>query len=171
MNWIGQDKYGNYQLSGNLVKEILNDEMPKGIQRDWSQSHGNNAWSPFWIYLHQRRTAAQFLLQLAVLLFGRILPEVVWRWWWCVREHPSSKSTLRVFGRGTEYGHWQSSHGSTERDPSRSHKMSYEPKHFLYLPVRVEVMDIIYTQLAENNGTLVNFASGVTTLTLHFKYE
>ena len=50
-------------------------------------------------------------------------------------------------------------------------KMSYEPRHILYLPVRVEVMDIIETQLAENDGTLVDFALGVTTLTLHFKYE
>ena len=53
-------------------------------------------------------------------------------------------------------------------DPS---KMSYEPKHILYLPVRVDVMDIIETQVAENDGSLVNFASGVTTVTLHFKYE
>ena len=50
-------------------------------------------------------------------------------------------------------------------------KMSYEPRHILYLPVRVDVMDILETQLAENNRSLVNFASGVTTLTLHFKYE
>ena len=50
-------------------------------------------------------------------------------------------------------------------------KMSYEPRHILYLPVRVDVMDIIETQVAENDGTLVNFASGVTTVTLHFKYE
>ena len=53
-------------------------------------------------------------------------------------------------------------------DPS---KMYYEPKHILYLPVRVDVMDIIETQVAENDGALVNFASGVTTVTLHFKYE
>ena len=50
-------------------------------------------------------------------------------------------------------------------------KMYYEPKHIIYLPVHVEVMEIIETQLAENDGSLVNFASGVTTLTLHFKYE
>ena len=50
-------------------------------------------------------------------------------------------------------------------------KMTYEPRHILYLPVRLEVMDIIETQVAENDGSLVKFASGVTTLTLHFKYE
>ena len=55
--------------------------------------------------------------------------------------------------------------------PHNPSKMFYEPKHILYLPVRVDVMDIIETQVAENDGTLVNFASGVTTVTLHFKYE
>ena len=49
--------------------------------------------------------------------------------------------------------------------------MYYEPLHILYLPVRVGVMDIIETELAEKDGTFVDFASGVTTLTLHFKYE
>ena len=32
-------------------------------------------------------------------------------------------------------------------------------------------MDIIETQVAENDGTLVEFASGLTTLTLHFKHD
>ena len=53
-------------------------------------------------------------------------------------------------------------------DPS---KMAYEPKHILYLPVRLEIIDIIETQLSENDRSLVDFASGVTTVTLHFKYE
>ena len=35
MNWIGQDENGNYELLGNLVKEIPNDEVLKGIQTDW----------------------------------------------------------------------------------------------------------------------------------------
>ena len=58
--------------------------------------------------------------------------------------------------------------GEIPHDPS---KMSYEPRHILYLPVRVDVMDIMETQLAENDGKLVDFASGVTTVTLHFKCD
>ena len=50
-------------------------------------------------------------------------------------------------------------------------KMYYEPRHVLYLPVRVDIMDIIETQLAENDGKLVDFNTGVTTVTLHFKHE
>ena len=53
-------------------------------------------------------------------------------------------------------------------DPTR---MTYEPRHILYQPVRVDVMDIIETQVSENDGSLVAFALGVTTLTLHFKHE
>ena len=43
MNWIGQDQFGNYKLSGNLIKE----------RTDWSQSGGNNAWNPFWVYTNE----------------------------------------------------------------------------------------------------------------------
>ena len=50
-------------------------------------------------------------------------------------------------------------------DPTR---MTYEPRHVLYQPVHVDIMDIIETQIAKNDGSLVAFA---TTLTLHFKYE
>ena len=53
-------------------------------------------------------------------------------------------------------------------DPTR---MTYEPQHVLYLLVHVDVMDIIETQVAGNDGTLVDFVSGVTMITLHFKYE
>ena len=45
-------------------------------------------------------------------------------------------------------------------------KMTHESRHILYLSVVVEVMDIIEMQLAENNGTLVDFASGLTGITV-----
>jgi len=44
-----------------------------------------------------------------------------------------------------------------------------QPRHILYLPVRTTFLDIIETQVLENDGQLVDFASGVTTITLHFK--
>ena len=46
-----------------------------------------------------------------------------------------------------------------------------QPRHSLYLPVRTTVLDIIETQVSENDGRLVDFATGVTTITLHFKRE
>ena len=50
-------------------------------------------------------------------------------------------------------------------------KMTYEPRHILYLPVRGNAMDIIETQVAEVDGKLVEFSPGVTSVTLHFKHE
>jgi len=44
-----------------------------------------------------------------------------------------------------------------------------QPRHILYLPVRTTFLDIVETQVSENDGQLVNFASGVTTITLHFQ--
>ena len=50
-------------------------------------------------------------------------------------------------------------------------KMTYEHSQILYKPVRSNVLDIVDMQLAENDGQLVDFASGVTSVTLHFKDE
>jgi len=47
----------------------------------------------------------------------------------------------------------------------------FQPKHILYLPLRTIGMDIVEVQVAENDGTLVEFAPGVTSITLHFKHE
>jgi len=47
--------------------------------------------------------------------------------------------------------------------------VDFQPRHILYLPVRTTFLDIVETQVSENDGRLVNFASGVTTITLHFK--
>ena len=47
--------------------------------------------------------------------------------------------------------------------------VDFQPRHILYLPVRTSVLDIVETEVSENDGKLVNFASGVTTITLHFK--
>jgi len=47
--------------------------------------------------------------------------------------------------------------------------VDFQPRHILYLPVRTSVLDIVETQFSEDDGQLVDFASGVTTITLHFK--
>jgi len=44
-----------------------------------------------------------------------------------------------------------------------------QPRHILYLPVRTTFLDIVETQVSENDGQPVDFASGVTTITLHFR--
>ena len=143
--------------------------MPKGIKTDWKQGNGKNDWSPFWIYTSEG-------LQLG--------PYCNWRFYYLDESYQKSfggggvsvstphRSPLYVYsdvGQITVTGNEVTD--LLREIPHDPTKMSYEPKHILYLPVHVYVIDIIETQLAENNGTLVDFASGVTTLTLHFKYE
>ena len=47
----------------------------------------------------------------------------------------------------------------------------FEPNQIQYLPVCSDALDIIETQVSEVDGKLVEFSPGVTTVTLHFKYE
>ena len=55
--------------------------------------------------------------------------------------------------------------------PHDSTKTTYEPTQIQYKPVRSNVLDIVEVQVAENDGQLVHFAAGVTTITLHFKKD
>ena len=169
MNWIGQDQYGNYQLSGNLVKEFADDKDPKTYYSDWKMGDGNNDWNPFWIYTSEG-------LQLS--------PYANWWFYYLDKAYDKAfgggsvsvstphRSPLYVYsdvGQSTVTGNQVTD--LLREIPHDPTKMSYEPKHILYLPVRLEIIDIIETQLSENNGSLVDFALGVTTVTLHFKYE
>ena len=45
----------------------------------------------------------------------------------------------------------------------------FEPNTIQYLPVRSDGIDIIELQVSENDGKLVEFSPGVTSVTLHFK--
>ena len=168
MNWIGQDQYGNYELLGNLVKEIPNDTVPSGIETDWVKGNGTNDWSPFWIYTNEGL---------------QISPYCNWRFYYLDQSYQKAfggslsrttplRSPLYVYSNaGQSMVTGNQVMDLMQEIPHDPNRMTYEPRHILYLPVRVDVMDIIETQVAENDGTLVNFASSVTTITLHFKYE
>ena len=117
MNWIGQDQYGNYQLSGNLVKEFADDKVPKTCYSDWKTGNGNNDWNPFWIYTSEG-------LQLS--------PYANWRFYYLDEAYDKAfggggvsvstphRSPIYVYSDvGQSTVHWQSSHGPTERDSSR----------------------------------------------------
>ena len=55
--------------------------------------------------------------------------------------------------------------------PYSLEQRQFVPDQVQYMPVRSDVMDIIETQVAESDGKLTDFVSGVSTVTLHFKYE
>ena len=168
MNWIGRDRFGNYQLSGNLIKEFVDDKVPSGHQKDWSESGGDGSWNPFWVYTNEGLQLSSYSNWRFVYLdesYQKAFEGTV-------NGTTPHRTPLYVYshvGQSTITGNQVTDLlREIPHDPS---KMSYGPRHILYLPVRVDVMDIIETQLSENDGKLVDFASGVTTVTLHFKYE
>lgn len=55
--------------------------------------------------------------------------------------------------------------------PYALNERQFEPNRIQYLPVRSDVIDIIELQVSGNDGKLVEFSPGVTSVTLHFKYE
>ena len=168
MHWIGRDEYGNYELTGFLIKEFVNDKVPDVYYRDWNQTSGVGAWNPFWVYNSEGLQLSSYCNWRFVYLdesyqktFGGTVSNVT--------PHRTPLYVYSNAGRSTVTGNQVTD--LLREIPHDPTKMYYEPKHILYLPVRVDVMDIIETQVAENDGALVNFASGVTTVTLHFKYE
>ena len=167
MGWLLKDPQGNWDLHGNLVKEFADDKTPDGpIPMDWQKGSDSHNWSNFWIYTNEG-------LRLSVFCNWRFyyLDESYQKTFGVGSALPN-RSPLYIYsdvGQSMVMGNQVTDLlREIPHDPTR---MTYEPKHVLYLPVRVDVMDIIETQVAENDGTLVEFASGVTTLTLHFKYE
>ena len=55
--------------------------------------------------------------------------------------------------------------------PSTTEERYLQPSYIQYLPVQSDVIEIIELQVSENDGKLVEFSSGVTRVTLHFKHE
>ena len=142
MDWIEKDIGGFYYTRGNLRTEA--DSVPDDVKKDWTYVDQYRSWAELWNYstsLTRRR-------------FEGVCPRV---------RHKYDAGQSMVTGNQVTDLLREIPH-----DPT---KMYYEPKHSLYLAVHVEVMDIIETQLADNDGSLVDFALGMTTLTLHFKYE
>ena len=166
MNWIGTDSGGFYYTNGNLRTEA--DSILDDVQRDWTYIDNQRTWTEFFGYSNEGL---------------KLSPYCSWRFVYLdeayhkafgggVSTSTPHRSPLYVYsdsGQSMVTGNQVTD--LLREIPHNPTKMYYEPRHILYLPVRVEVMDIIETQLAENDGSLVDFASGVTTLTLHFKYE
>ena len=166
MNWLPKNQYGTWDLHGNLVKVIVNDKNPDTIPTDWQSGDDGHNWSNFWIYTNEGLRLSLFCNWKFYYL------DEAYQKTFGVGSALPNRSPLYIYsdvGQSMVTGNQVTDLlREIPHDPTR---MTYEPRHVLYLPVRVDVMDIIETQVAENDGTLVQFASGVTTITLHFKYE
>ena len=166
MNWIQKDSGGFYYTRGNLRTEA--DSLPTNVKRDWSYVDEYRTWSELFGYSNQGLQLSPYCSWRFVYLdeayhhaFGGSMSSTT--------PHRSPIYVYSDVGQSTVTGNQVTD--LLREIPHDPTKMSYEPHHILYLPVRVDVIDIIETQLAENDGKLVNFASGVTTVTLHCKYE
>ena len=166
MNWIVKDSGDFYYTRGNLRSEA--DEIPTSVNRDWKNVDQYRTWSELFGYTNEGLHLSSYCSWRFVYLdeaynhaFGGTVVNTT--------PHRTPLYVYSNAGRSTVTGNQVTDLlREIPHDPS---KMYYEPRHILYLPVRVDVMDIIETQVAENDGTLVHFDSGVTTVTLHFKYE
>ena len=164
MNWIGTDGHFFYYTNGNLRSEA--DSVPDDVQRDWPNVDQYRSWSELWNYSYEG-------LQLS--------PYCDWRFVYLDEAYHKAfggtvvsktphRSPIYVYsdvGQSMITGHQVTD--LLREIPHDPTKMTYEPKHVLYPPVRVQFIDIIETRLVENDGSLVDFTSGVTTVTLHFK--
>ena len=166
MNWIEKDLYDFYYTSGNLRNEA--DSVPDDIQRDWPNVDQFRTWSELFGYTYEGLQLSAYCNWRFVYLdeayhkaFGGTVASVT--------PHRSPLYVYSNVGQSMITGNQVTD--LLRKIPHDPTKMTYEPRHILYLPVRGNAMDIIETQVAEVDGQLVNFSSGVTSVTLHFKHE
>ena len=166
MNWIVKDVGDFYWTRGNLRTEA--DEVLDSVKRDWSYVEQYRTWSDLFGYSNEGLHLSSYCNWRFVYLdeayhhaFGGTVASTT--------PHRSPIYVYSDVGQSMVTGHQVTD--LLREIPYDPTKMYYEPRHVLYLPVRVDIMDIIETQLSENDGSLVDFTSGVTTVTLHFKYE
>ena len=170
MKWItheGGDSF--FMMEGNLMTEA--DTISKDVKKDWTYVDNYRSWMVFWNYASEGLQLGSYCNWRFINLdesyrsaFGGVNETVL------VSAPPRSPMYLYSnVGRSTIMGNPVTDLlREIPRDPT---KMSYETLHIHYKAVRSNLMDIIETQLAENDGKLVDFVSGVTSVTLHFKDE
>ena len=154
----------------NMIKMFQNDTVPADFKKDWS-NHDATRTHNFW------DLSSHGVLQLS--------PYCNWRFSYLDEEYakvyrgvivhpdlPPPRSPMYLYsnvGRSTITGNRVTD--LLREVPHDSAKTTYEPTQIQYKPVHSNVLDIVEVQLAENDERLVDFTSGVTSVTLHFKDE
>ena len=175
MKWLKrEDKFSNYEMRGNLMTEA--DVISKDVRKDWTIPQGPvveryGSWTDIWQYTDDGLQLSSYCNWRFINLdesyreaFGGVSETAL------VSTPPRGPMYLYSnVGRSTIMGNRVTD--LLREIPHDLTKMSYEPLHIHYKPVRSNLVDIIETQLAENDGKLVDFVSGVTSVTLHFKDE
>ena len=170
MGWINEESYYSVHMTMNMIKMFQNDTVPADFKKDWS-NHDATRTQDFW------DLSSAGVLQLS--------PYCNWRFSYLDEEYakvyrgvivhpdlPPPRSPMYLYsnvGRSTITGNRVTD--LLREVPHDPIKTTYEPSQIQYKPVRSNVLDIVEMQLAENNGRLVDFESGVTSVTLHLKDE
>ena len=174
MKWLTREDAASYWMTkGNLMPEV--DTISTDFRKDWTVTakpgERFGSWTEIWKYSDDG-------LQLSPYCSWRFinLDESYREAFGGVSETALASAPPRGpmylysnVGRSTIMGNRVTD--LLREIPHDLTKMSYEPLHIHYKPVRSNLVDIIETQLAENDGKLVDFVSGVTSVTLHFKNE
>ena len=176
MKWITHDgeKNSYYKMYGNLMTEA--DAISNDVKKDWSipsvpSGERYGSWSEIWKFSDDGLQLSSYCNWRFINLdesyreaFGGVSETAL------VSAPPRGPMYLYSnVGSSTIMGNRVTD--LLREIPHDLTKMSYEPLHIHYKPVRSQLVDIIETQLAENDGKLVDFVSGVTSVTLHFKDE
>ena len=169
-----EDSTSFYMMKGNLMTEA--DTITKDFKKDWSiplvpAGERYGSWTEIWKYGNEGLQQGSYCNWRFINLdesyreaFGGVSETAL------VSAPPRGPMYLYSnVGRSTIMGNRVTD--LLREIPHDLTKMSYEPLHIQYKPVRSNFVDIIETQLAENDGKLVDFVSGVTSVTLHFKDE
>jgi len=165
LKWVEKPGLGDYRLSHHMIKLFKDDVVP-AFKLDW-RDQLNVESTNFWNITNDGS------LQLSPYCNWRIdyLDELYdQHYGGDVKVSPSIRPPMYLYsnvGRGTITGNRVTD--LLREVPHDPDKVTFEPAHIQYKPVRSNVMDILEVQLAENDGKLVDFASGVTSVTLHFK--
>ena len=171
MKWITHDgkDHSFFKMEGDLMTEA--DVISKDVKKDWTYVDRYRSWTDIWNYASEGLQPGSYCSWRFINLdesyrktFGGVNETVL------VSAPPRSPMYLYSnVGRSTIMGNRVTD--LLREIPHDLTKMSYEPLHIDYKPVRSNLVDIIEAQLAENDGKLVDFVSGVTSVTLHFKDE
>jgi len=168
---INEESFYSVHMTMNMIKIFPNDTVPSDFKKDWTNEHdlcSRNFWD----------LKSDGTLQLS--------PYCNWRFSYLDEEYaktyhrgvvvhpdiPPPRSPMYLYsnvGRSTITGNQVTD--LLREVPHDSTKTTHKPTQIQYKHVRSKILDIVEVQLAENDGRLVDFESGVTSVTLHFKDE
>ena len=169
MKWLTRSGDSFFMMEGNLMTEA--DSISKDVNKDWKHVDQYRSWTELWNYANEGLQLSSYcnwhfihLEESYRMAFEGVNETVI------VSAPPRGPIYLYLnVGRSTIMGNRVTDlMRAIPHDPT---KMTYEPLHIYYKRVRSNLVDIIETQVAENDGKLVDFVSGVTSVTLHYKDE